>query len=202
MTSRGIRAALVAALAVVVLTACSPQVDPGGNPVTDARAHFEGFVSAVADVQAVIHDDAWTTTDYGDAPESCTLTSYQFSMRRDAPSVDVATWRIPGGPVAMSEQVVEHLGASGWKDVRAGASGAAMSVTAAKPDAGVRSITVLLHPGEVTDTVDVTAESVCFDGDAERINDELFGGSIEIDRSRYPASEKPGDPPQFGYPAE
>lgn len=198
------RGVVMTVLVALSLVACTPTTAPSvtGDSLTDARAHFDTFMAAVADVQAVIHDDAWRTTMYGDVPKTCTLSTYRFTMRRDAPAEDGDVWRIPGGVQAMQAQVAEHLTGAGWNAVETATAGRAASMTATNRDAGVAHLTVLLHPGKVTDTADVTAESSCFDGDSEKLNADLFDGSLDIDRTRYPTAEKPGDPPRFGYPTD
>ncbi|MFL0411590.1 hypothetical protein ACH0AH_10475 [Microbacterium paludicola] len=163
------------------------------------------FKSAVADVQGQVWTEEWQVADYGDMPTDCGADdTFRFSMSRHLPAVSGEGWRFPADPAVMRDELAQWMEANGYRDVT-GLSYTGdvdtLTLTARNVDAGIAEITVQYHPGEVQDGIDVSAKSVCADGDVDDLAEVIFPGIYEdaFLEWTYPETERPDDTPIFGF---
>ncbi|MFK0402386.1 hypothetical protein ACIQTT_08670 [Microbacterium sp. NPDC090225] len=163
-----------------------------------ARAVNFGYKEAVAGVQLEILDADWQTSAYGDSPWECPgdASGYEFDLTRRTPE----GWRLGGAPMELAEEVSAWLNENGWTDIKTrGYSGeiADVVVEAEYPEKHVDLLVVDISPGEVFDSVTISATSTCEPGDAHTISTMRRPGDGE--REKLPASEHPTAPPSFGH---
>lgn len=173
-----------------------------GVPMTDeelfehARVVNFAYKAPVAKVQLSILDGDWEIWDYGDAPKNCSDNEYKFGMSRTTPE----GWRLDRTPMELAEEVAAWLDENGWTDIKTrGYSGeiADVVVEAEYPEKHVDLLVVDISPGELFDSVTVSATSTCEPGDAHTISTMRRPG--EGEREKLPASEHPAAPPSFGH---
>jgi hypothetical protein len=161
-----------------------------------AREVNFAYKRAVADVQVQIFDGDWDLTGYGDFPDACASGGYEFDLIRYTPE----GWHLNESPEAIADRVAAWLSEHGWTDIKTrGYSGeiADVVVEAEYPEKHVDLLVVDISPGEVFDSVTISATSTCEPGDAHTISTMRRPGDGE--REKLPASEHPTAPPSFGH---
>ncbi|WP_336641111.1 hypothetical protein [Microbacterium sp. USHLN272] len=161
-----------------------------------ARVVNFAYKEAVAGVQLEILDADWRIWDYGDAPKKCADDAFKYTMTRTTPE----GWRLEGMPMELAGEVAQWLDENGWSDIKTrGYSGeiADVVVEAKYPEKHVDLLVVDISPGELFDSVTISATSTCEPGDAHTISTMRRPG--EGEREKLPASEHPTAPPSFGH---
>ncbi|MFK0402387.1 hypothetical protein ACIQTT_08675 [Microbacterium sp. NPDC090225] len=158
------------------------------------------FRAPVVDVQLRILDSEWRIWDYGDAPSTCAGSGYEFEMSRVTPE----GWRLDGAPLELAEEIAAWLDEKGWTGIKTrGYSGeiADVVVEAEYPEKHVDLLIVDISPGELFDSVTVSATSTCQRGDAHDVfelvyaDGDLEGSPVE----QFPELEHPQAEMSFGF---
>ena len=179
-----------------------------GTPISDeemferAREVNFAYKEAVAGVQLEILDADWQISAYGDSPWDCPgdASGYEFDLTRRTPE----GWRLDGAPMELAEEVAAWLDENGWTDIQTrGYSGeiADVVVEAKYPEEHVDLLVVDISPGEVFDSVTISATSTCQPGDAHDVfelvyaDGDLEGSPVE----QFPELEHPQAEMSFGF---
>ncbi|MCK2029717.1 hypothetical protein [Microbacterium galbinum] len=168
-----------------------------------ARVVNFAYKEAVAGAQLEILDADWQISAYGDSPWECPgdASRYEFDLTRRTPE----GWRLDGTPMELAEEVGAWLDENGWTDIKTrGYSGeiADVVVEAEYPEEHVDLLVVDISPGELFDSVTISATSTCEPGDYLDIVREQVPGfadndPIELHDERK--AEHPTAPLSFGF---
>jgi hypothetical protein len=179
-----------------------------GDPMTDeelfeqAREVNFAYKEAVAGVQLEILNADWQISAYGDAPWACPgdPSAYEFDLTRRTPE----GWRLGSTPLELAEEIAAWLDENGWTDIKTrGYSGeiADVVVEAEYPEKHVDLLIVDISPGEVFDSVTVSATSTCQSGDAHDVFELVYAdGDLEgSPAEQFPELEHPHAEMSFGF---
>jgi hypothetical protein len=183
---------------VSMMSACVPT---GDELYAQAREVNLTAKKEVAALQLYLLDDEWEVFTYGDIADPCGSDGYEFSFERSTPSG--SGWRLPHGTVeAQIEDIAGWLHANGWVKIVSRSytqDVASATIEASKPDSYVKSLVVMITPGEATDGVQIWVETTCEPGNVEEVYRLVFPDGLP--QHTYPGpDEHPSADPAFGNP--
>jgi hypothetical protein len=202
-TRRRLMAALAVGL-VMTMTGCGAADSTGSAPTGDAlyragEKHFVDYTTVMHSVIMAIHEGDWSVDTYGASPIPCRIdgevAGYAFSWVRmlQPEQVDVrAVARASGRAFEAAGMKVETAS-------RGSGDGAEVTVVATGGAVGRGVVTIRPARG----TIEASAATDCFRGDAGDLSDMVFGGLIyDTSWQRFPAFEGPDWSPRFYFPED
>mgnify|MGYP001593893992 CR=1 FL=1 len=196
---RGLKVAAATGMVMTMMTGCGSTVPEGDQLYWDGEKHYTEYATVMHSVIMSIDEGPWRVDSYGASPIPCDRdggdSGYMFSWVRVLAQDAVDAEAVEAAATAAFEKAGLDAETATFGE------GDRQEINIIGTGAPVGRGVVTIRPARAT--IEVTAETDCFAGDAGDLSDLIFDGLVYKGASqRFPAFEGPDWQPRFYFPED